>query len=57
VTLVKPTLHLLKVSGLTPEEEARALADFLERITGWEPPPEELEEEELQAAKATEPDE
>jgi hypothetical protein len=52
MTLVtKPTLHMLALSGLTPEERVRALAVLFERITGRRPTPEELEVA-LRAAKA-----
>jgi len=48
---VKPTLHLLALTALSPEERVRALADLFERITGRRPAPEELEEA-LKTAKA-----
>jgi hypothetical protein len=48
---VKPILHLLALSALSPEERVRALADLFERLTGRKPTPMELEEA-LQAARA-----
>ena len=50
--MVKPTLHLLALSGMTPKERALALADLFERLTGRKPTPEELEEELLTAKAA-----
>jgi len=47
----KPTLHLLALSALAPQERVRALADLFERITGRKPAPEELEKA-LKATKA-----
>jgi hypothetical protein len=47
----KPTLHLLALSGMTPEERVRILADLFERLTGRKPTPDELEEQ-LRAARA-----
>ena len=49
---MKPTLHLLALSGMTPKERALALADLFERLTGRKPTPEELEEELLTAKAA-----
>ena len=47
----KPTLHLLALSALAPQERVRALADLFEQITGRKPAPEELEKA-LKATKA-----
>jgi hypothetical protein len=47
----KPTLHLLALSGMTPEERVLALAKLFEQLTGRKPTPKELEEE-LKAARA-----
>ena len=41
--MATPVLHLLKLSGLTPEERVLALARLMEQITGRKPSPGELE--------------
>lgn len=45
------TLHLTKLSGLTPKERVLALAKLFERLTGRNPTPQELEQE-LKAAES-----
>ena len=46
------TLHLAKLSGLTPKERVLALAKLFEQLTGRKPTTKELEEE-LRAAKGS----
>lgn len=41
---VKPTLHLVALAGLPPEERLKALVALFEKITGRKVTPRELEE-------------
>jgi hypothetical protein len=52
--MANPTLHLLTLAGLSPQERVLALAKLFEQITGRKPAPEELERV-LRAARAAEP--